>query len=261
MNGLEVFNNKEFGSIRTIENGNKVYFCGSDIAKALGYKNTREAIKKHCRADGVAKCDGVSQTTNQYGITTEQKVQLTFIDEGNLYRLIAHSKLPKAEEFERWVFEEVLPTIRKTGGYVNDENAFINTYLGHLDERTKQLFSATLHEIRKCNEKIEADRPKVLFADAVETSRSTILVGDLAKILKQNGVDIGQKRLFAWLRDHGYLIKSGASKNMPTQTAMERKLFEIKETTISNPDGSIRVTRTTKVTGKGQQYFIEKFLS
>ena len=253
MNSLEVFNNKEFGSIRTIENGDKVYFCGKDIATALGYVNTKDALHKHCNKNGVAFYDLIDSMG---------RIQQTkFIDEGNLYRLIAHSKLPKAEEFERWVFEEVLPTIRKTGGYVNDESAFINTYLGHLDERTKQLFSATLHEIRKCNEKIEADRPKVLFADAVETSRSTILVGDLAKILKQNGVDIGQKRLFAWLRDHGYLIKSGASKNMPTQTAMERKLFEIKETTISNPDGSIRVTRTTKVTGKGQQYFIEKFLS
>lgn len=260
MNELKLFENKEFGTVRTIEINSQIMFCGSDVARALGYKNTRDAIGKHCRAEGVAKCDGVSQTTNQYGVTTEQTVQLTFIDEGNLYRLIAHSKLPKAAEFERWVFDEVLPTIRKTGGYVNDENAFINTYLGHLDERTKQLFSATLQEIRKCNEKIEADRPKVLFADAVETSKSTILIGDLAKLLKQNGVDIGQKRLFAWLRDHGYLIKGGASKNMPTQTAMDRKLFEVKETTINNPDGSIRVTRTTKVTGKGQQYFIEKFL-
>lgn len=250
MNSLEVFKNKEFGTVRTIEENGNVYFCGKDVATALGYEKPRNAIQAHCR--GALK----------RGIPTTSGMQtMSFIPEGDLYRLIAHSKLPKAEEFERWVFEEVLPTIRKTGGYVNDENAFINTYLGHLDERTKQLFSATLHEIRKCNEKIEADRPKVLFADAVETSRSTILVGDLAKILKQNGVDIGQKRLFAWLRDHGYLIKSGASKNMPTQTAMDRKLFEIKETTISNPDGSIRVTRTTKVTGKGQQYFIEKFLS
>ena len=250
MNSLEVFKNKEFGTVRTIEENGNVYFCGKDVATALGYEKPRNAIQAHCR--GALK----------RGIPTTSGMQtMSFIPEGDLYRLIAHSKLPKAEEFERWVFEEVLPTIRKTGGYVNDENAFINTYLGHLDERTKQLFSATLHEIRKCNEKIEADRPKVLFADAVETSRSTILVGDLAKILKQNGVDIGQKRLFAWLRDHGYLIKSGARTNMPTQTAMDRKLFEIKETTISNPDGSIRVTRTTKVTGKGQQYFIEKFLS
>ena len=186
---------------------------------------------------------------------------MSFIPEGDLYRLIAHSKLPKAEEFERWVFEEVLPTIRKTGGYVNDTAQFINSYFPQLDAGQRSALSAMLGEAKRMGEKIEADRPKVLFADAVETSKSTILVGDLAKLLKQNGVDIGQKRLFAWLRDHGYLIKSGASKNMPTQTAMERKLFEIKETTISNPDGSIRVTRTTKVTGKGQQYFIEKFLS
>ncbi len=252
MNELKLFENKNFGTVRTIEENGNVLFCGKDVATALGYSNTKDALQKHCNKDGVAFYD----LTDSLG----RKQVTKFIDEGNLYRLIAHSKLPKAAEFERWVFDEVLPTIRKTGGYVNDENAFINTYLGHLDERTKQLFSATLQEIRKCNEKIEADRPKVLFADAVETSKSTILVGDLAKLLKQNGVDIGQKRLFAWLRDHGYLIKGGASKNMPTQTAMDRKLFEVKETTISNPDGSIRVTRTTKVTGKGQQYFIDKFL-
>lgn len=253
MNELKLFENKTFGTVRTIEENGNVLFCGKDVADALGYKDTVNALKQHCYKDGVVFYD----LTDSLGRTQQAK----FINEGNLYRLIAHSKLPKAAEFERWVFDEVLPTIRKTGGYVNDENAFINTYLGHLDERTKQLFSATLQEIRKCNEKIEADRPKVLFADAVETSKSTILIGDLAKLLKQNGVDIGQKRLFAWLRDHGYLIKGGASKNnMPTQTAMDRKLFEVKETTINNPDGSIRVTRTTKVTGKGQQYFIEKFL-
>lgn len=250
MNSLEVFNNNEFGTIRTVEEGDKVYFCGKDVAKALGYAIPHKAVKDHCK--GVLKRN----------IPTTSGVQsMSFINEGDLYRLIAHSKLPKAAEFERWIFDEVLPTIRKTGGYVNDTLQFVNTYFPQLDGGQRAALSAMLTEAKRMGEKIEADRPKVLFADAVEAAKSTILVGDLAKLLKQNGVDIGQKRLFAWLRDNGYLIKGGASKNMPTQTAMDKKLFEIKETTINTPDGSVRITRTTKVTGKGQTYFIEKFLA
>lgn len=258
MNTLKTFSNEEFGNIRTIEENGKIYFCGKDIASALGYSNPRDALSRHCR--GVVKRDGVSETTNQHGVSSEQINRMSFIPEGDVYRLITHSKLPTAEKFESWVFDEVLPTIRKTGGYVNNEDLFLNTYLPNADEHTKQLFGATLKELRQLNAKIAADKPKVLFADAVETSKTSILVGDLAKIIKQNGVDIGQKRLFDWLRQNGYLIKGGSSKNMPTQTAMNKGLFEVKETTITNPDGSIRVTKTTKVTGKGQQYFINKFL-
>ena len=249
MNELKLFANKEFGTVRTLEENGKVMFCGKDVATALGYSNSRDALGKHCKG-------GVKRDT----LTAGGMQEMIFVPEGDVYRLIAHSKLPKAAEFEHWVFDEVLPTIRKTGGYVNDTAQFINTYFPQLDVGQKQALSAMLFETKRMGEKIEADRPKVLFADAVETSKSTILVGDLAKLLKQNGVDIGQKRLFAWMRDNGYLIKGGASKNMPTQSAMDKKLFEVKETTINNPDGSIRVTRTTKVTGKGQQYFIEKFL-
>lgn len=131
--------------------------------------------------------------------------------------------------------------------------------------RALKLANKKLDEIKNINyqlsEKIEQDKPKVLFANAVETADTSILVGDLAKLIKQNGVDIGQKRLFNWLRDNGYLIKNGNSRNMPTQKSMDMKLFEVKERTISNPDGSVRITKTTKVTGKGQQYFISKFLS
>lgn len=258
MNTLKTFSNEEFGNIRTIEENGKIYFCGKDIASALGYSNPRDALSRHCR--GVVKRDGVSETTNQHGVSSEQINRMSFIPEGDVYRLITHSKLPTAENFESWVFDEVLPTIRKTGGYVNNEELFVETYLAGADAHTKAIFSETLKELRRCNEKIAADKPKVLFADAVETSKTSILVGDLAKIIKQNGVDIGQKRLFDWLRQNGYLIKGGSSKNMPTQTAMNKGLFEVKETTITNPDGSIRVTKTTKVTGKGQQYFINKFL-
>lgn len=250
MNSLEVFNNNEFGTIRTVEEGDKVYFCGKDVAKALGYSNPRKALIDHCK--GVTKRD----TLTSKGLQT-----MSFINEGDMYRLIAHSKLPKAAEFERWIFDEVLPTIRKTGGYVNDTAQFVNAYFPQLDGGQRAALSAMLAEAKRMGEKIEADRPKVLFADAVEAAKSTILVGDLAKLLKQNGIDIGQKRLFAWMRENGYLIKGGASKNMPTQTAMDKKLFEVKETTINTPDGSVRITRTTKVTGKGQTYFIEKFLA
>lgn len=250
MNELKVFTNEQFGQVRTLEENGNILFCGSDVAKALGYSKARNAINAHCK--GALK-RGV--------LTNGGKQEMTFIPEGDLYRLIAHSKLPSAEKFESWVFDEVLPTIRKTGGYVSNEDMFINTYLPFADEQTKMLFKSTLETVKTLNNKIEADKPKVLFADAVETSQSSILVGDLAKLIKQNGVDIGQKRLFDWLREHGYLIKNGVSKNMPTQKSMELKLFEVKERTINNPDGSVRITKTTKVTGKGQSYFINKFLA
>ena len=252
MNKLQIFKNTDFGEIRTIEENGKVLFCGSDVAKALGYSNVSDSLIKHCKNDGVAFCEVI----DKLGRTQQAK----FINEGNLYRLITHSKLPAAEQFEAWIFDEVLPTIRKTGGYVANEESFINTYLPNADEQTKLMFKSQLEVIRNLNNRIEEDKPKVLFANAVDTAKTAILIGDLAKLLKQNGVDIGQKRLFGWLRDKGYLIKNGNSKNMPTQKAMEMKLFEVKERIINNPDGSSRITRTTKVTGKGQIYFINKFM-
>lgn len=252
MNELRVFENTEFGSIRTLEINNEPWFVGKDIAVILGYSNPRDALAKHVDDEdkGVAKCD-----------TPGGRQDITVINESGLYSLVLSSKLPTAKKFKRWVTSEVLPAIRKTGGYVNDDEMFVQTYLPFADEQTKALFRTTLETVRQLNSKIEQDKPKVLFANAVETADTSILVGDLAKIIKQNGVDIGQKRLFNWLRENGYLIKSGNSKNMPTQKSMDMKLFEIKERTISNPDGSVRITKTTKVTGKGQRYFISKFLS
>lgn len=198
MNELQIFNSNEFGKIRTFEENGKAFFCGSDVAKALGYDQPHKAIKQHCKADG-----GITHTvTDNLG----RKQQAKFIDEGNLYRLIAHSKLPTAEKFEHWVFDEVLPTIRKTGGYISNDDAFISTYLPFADDQTKMLFKSTLQTVRQLNDKIEADRPKVLFADAVTASKTDILIGELAKIIRQNGCDIGEKRLFKWLREHGYLI-------------------------------------------------------
>ena len=252
MQDLKIFKNSQFGEIRTADNDGKILFCGSDVAKALGYADTVNALKQHCKEDGVV----FHHITDSLGRTQQAK----FINEGNLYRLICNSKLPTAQQFESWVFDEVLPSIRNAGGYIGNDEIFINTYLPFADEQTKLLFKTTLATVQNLNSMIEQDKPKVLFADAVSASKTSVLVGDLAKIIKQNGVDIGQKRLFEWLRNNGYLIKGGSSKNMPMQKAMDMGLFEVKETTINNPDGSIRVTKTTKVTGKGQAYFINKFL-
>lgn len=246
MNKLQFFRHEQFGEIRTFIEGDKVLFCGSDIAKALGYSNAPDALNRHCRA--IVKRD----------TPISGKIQaISYILEGDVYRLIAHSKLPAAERFEIWVFDEVLPTIRKTGGYVSNDELFLDTYLPNADEATRSMFSATLATIKNLNSKIEADKPKVLFADAVAASDTSILVGELAKLIKQNGVDIGQNRLFEWLRSKGYLTKS----NEPTQRSMDMKLFEVVERTVNSPDGSVKITRTTKVTGKGQTYFVNKFLS
>lgn len=247
MNELTVFTNEQFGSIRTIEINNEPRFVGKDIATILGYSNPRDAINKHVDDEdkGVAKCDTLGGTQN-----------LVMINESGLYSLILSSKMPDAKKFKRWVTTEVLPTIRKHGMYATED------LLNNPDLAIKT-FQALKEEQEK-NKRLVAEnaemKPKALFADAVATSHSSILVGDLAKILRQNGVIIGQHRLFNWLRNTGYLIKSGASKNMPTQRAMEMGLFEVKESTVTNPDGTVRITRTTKVTGKGQQYFINKFL-
>lgn len=253
MEEIRIFKNEQFGEIRTIEENGKVLFCGRDAVKALGYTNPHDAICRHCR--WVVKRDlPHPQAPNKI-------IDMLFITEGDLYRLITHSKLPAAEQFERWVFDEVLPSIRQTGGYVSNDDMFINTYLPFADEQTKLLFKTTLNTVKSLNSKIEQDKPKVLFADSVKTAHTSILIGDLAKLIKQNGVDIGQNRLFSWLRSQGYLAKNGERYNMPTQKSMDLGLFEVKERTINNPDGSTRITRTTKVTGKGQVYFINKFLA
>ncbi len=251
MNELKIFENAEFGSVRTIAINDEPYFVGKDVAEILGYSNPRDAISKRVDDEdkGVAKCD-------THGGTQE----LTVINESGLYSLILSSKLPNAKKFKHWVTSEVLPSIRKHGAYMTPdtlEQAITSPdFLIRLATELKNE-----QEKRKVLEtKVEEDKPKVLFAEAVETAKTSILIGDLAKILKQNGVETGQKRLFEQLRRDGFLIKGGNSKNMPTQRAMEMGLFEVKETSISNPDGSIRITKTTKVTGKGQTYFVNKFL-
>nr|DAU30321.1 MAG TPA: repressor domain protein [Caudoviricetes sp.] len=251
MNNISTFRNPAFGSVRAVSINNEPYFVGKDVAEILGYSNPRKAMIDHVDAEdkGVTKCDTLGGTQ-----------EMTIINESGLYSLILSSKLPKAKEFKRWVTSEVLPTIRKTGGYVNNTAQFVDSYFGQLNLEQKHALTLMFDESKRMSEQLKEQAPKVLFANAVETAHTSILIGDLAKIIKQNGVDIGQKRLFEWMRQNGYLKKGGSSKNMPTQRSMDQELFEVKETTINNPDGSVRVTKTTKVTGKGQTYFINKFL-
>lgn len=253
MNELQIFQSPEFGQVRTLTIQGEPWFVGKDVAERLGYSNTKDALSRH--VDDEDK--GGSRFPTPSGVQ-----EMTVINESGLYSLVLGSKLPTAKAFKRWITGEVIPTIRKTGGYVNNDSAFVETYLPFADEATKSLFRSTLETIRQQNAKIEADRPKVLFADAVSTAKSSILIGELAKLLKQNGVDMGQNRLFDYLRKHGYLIsRKGSDYNMPTQRSMERGWFEIKETAITHADGSISVSKTVKVTGKGQQYFINLFLN
>lgn len=252
MNNISTFNNPAFGSVRAVSINNEPYFVGKDVTEVLGYQNGSRDINRHVDAEDRRKAmvfDG------------NQDKETILINESGLYSLILSSKLPKAKEFKRWITAEVLPAIRKTGGYVNDTAQFVESYFGQLEPSQKHALTMMFEESKRMSAQLKEQAPKVLFANAVETAHNSILIGDLAKIIRQNGVDIGQKRLFEWLRQNGYLIKDGQSKNMPTQKAMEMSLFEVKESTINNPDGSVRITRTTKVTGKGQTYFVKKFLS
>lgn len=243
MNELQVFS-FESNSVRALERDGQAWFVAKDAAKTLGYKNPRDAISKHVDEEDkeVAKCD-----------TLGGRQDIAIINESGLYSLVLSSKLPSAKKFKRWVTSEVLPALRKTGNYKIKE-------LSGQELMAKALIEAQSVLAAK-DKQIEEMKPKVVFADAVATSHTSILVGELAKILKQNGIDMGQKRLFAWLREKGFLIKrKGTDYNMPTQKAMDLGLFEIKEGSYVNGSGVNITTKTPKVTGKGQQYFINKFL-
>lgn len=246
---LQIFSDSEFGEIRTITKDNEPWFVASDICRSLDLSNPTMAMQR-IDDDEKAKFNlglsgGETNCVNEYG----------------LYSLALASRKKEAKDFKRWITHEVLPSIRKNGGYIagqetmSDEELMAKALLvanNKIAERDKI--------IEQKQARIEQMKPKEIFADAVATSHTSILVGDLAKLICQNGVQIGQKRLFVWLRDKGYLIKSGSSYNMPTQRYIEQGLFEIKESNLVNPDGSVRITRTPKVTGKGQVYFVNKFL-
>lgn len=246
MNELQLFN-FEGNDVRTLNHDEQIWFAAPDVTKALELSNTTVAVSS-LDDDERAKFNlGRQGDTN-------------FISEPGLYKLVGASHKPAAKRFNRWVTHEVLPSIRKHGAYMTPETIekaiydpdFIIKLATKLKEEQAKTAALTADN--------ETMKPKALFADAVATSHTSILIGDLAKLIRQNGVDIGQNRLFGWLRDHGYLIGKGDRRNMPTQRAMDLELFDIKERTFQNPDGSVRITKTTKVTGKGQQYFINKFL-
>lgn len=255
MNNIQIFNNPQFGEIRTLaDEANNPLFCAADVCKALGYANPRKAVSDHVDEDDVTKRD----TIDSLGRTQTA----SFVNESGLYSLILGSKLDSAKSFKKWVTSEVLPSIRKNGGYIvakaDDTPEMIMA-------RAVIVAQATIEkqnkQIAEQSAKIERDAPKVLFADAVAGSESSCLIGELAKILTQNGYKIGQNRLFEKLRNEGYLGTKGEYYNIPNQRFQEMGLFDVKKRTINNPDGSIIVKNTTKVTGKGQQYFINKFLA
>lgn len=251
---ITFFSNQEFGIIRAVEIDGEPWFVGKDVAERLGYERATKAIQDH--VDNEDK----DEVPIQDSIGRMQKTPI--INESGLYSLILSSKLPRAKAFKRWVTSEVIPSIRKHGAYMTLETA--EQMLSNPDFmiRLLQELKSEQEQRRELERQKKEDAPKVLFADAVKTSRTSILVGELAKILKQNGVETDQTRLFSWLRDNGFLIKrKGSDYNMPTQKAMEAGLFEIKETAVTHADGHVSVNRTPKVTGKGQLYFVERFLS
>ncbi|WP_293696013.1 phage antirepressor KilAC domain-containing protein [uncultured Phascolarctobacterium sp.] len=254
MNNLQIFKSPDFGQVRTIQQNGEPWFIGKDVAEILGYKKPENAIAVHVD-------DEDKTTTLIQGTGSNYKSNAVIINESGLYSLILSSKMPKAKEFKRWVTSEVIPAIRKTGGYIaGSENMTDAEIMAKAVLVAQSTIQQRDQRIKELESDVAAAKPKVLFADAVSASDSTILIGDLAKLIKQNGHPIGQKRLFNWMREQGYLIKrQGADYNSPTQRSMEMGLFKIKETAISHSDGHVSVSKTTKVTGKGQQYFINKF--
>lgn len=270
---MEIFTNAEFGSVRTFIINNEPYFIGKDVCEKLGDKNHNRSLS---RVDEIDKT--VIEVTDSIG----RKQRAIAINESGLYSLLfamqpqkannggvsdaypieVQERINKLHRFKRWVTSEILPSIRKHGAYMTPETLEQALYNPDFLIKLATELKAEKEKRQALELQAEENKPKVLFADAVSTSQTSILVGDLAKIIKQNGVDIGANRLFAWFRDNGYLIKrKGSDYNMPTQYSMELGLFEVKETVITHSDGHTSISKTPKVTGKGQQYFVNKFLN
>ena len=246
MSKIKIFENPEFGAVRTLVKDNEPWFVGKDVATVLGYSNQNRDIVRHVEEEDRVMLD--TKTVLSLGQRGGW-----IINESGLYSLILSSKLPTAKAFKRWITHDVIPSIRKTGGYIAGQET-----MSDADLMAKALLVAQ-RQIEQRDKQLAEMQPKALFADSVCASSTSILIGELAKILKQNGVDTGQKRLFAWLRENGYLIRrKGTDYNMPTQRAMEMGLFEIKETVVAHSDGHTSVNKTPKVTGRGQVYFVNK---
>lgn len=251
MNNLQVFNNPAFGSVRTLTENGKTLFCGADIAKPLAYTRPSEAVARHCKG-----------TLKRRILTNGGEQEMLFITEGDVYRLIARSRLPEAQKFESWIFDEVVPSIRKHGAYMTP--SVLEAALLNPDTLIKlaQELKRERAEKEALQAKIDADAPKVLYADTVAGSKTGMLIREFCKFLRDKGKEIGEKRMFADLRERGFLIKAeGRDRNKPTQRAMEMGLFTVKETAVAKPDGET-ITRTTPLlTGKGRQYFANLYLA
>ena len=246
MGDIKIWENPEFGELRIVDMNGEPWMVGKDVAQALGYQNASKALNDHV--------DSEDKLNNESLLSLGQRGGW-LINESGLYSLVLSSKLPGAKRFRRWVTNEVLPSIRKDGGYIKTVPGMTDA-----DIMAKAILLAQ-KTIEGQKAQIAEMTPKALFADAVSASSTSILVGDLAKLIRQNGLDIGQNRLFDWLRNNGYLIRAkGMSWNMPTQRSMDMGLFEVKETSITHADGHISVNKTVKVTGKGQIYFVNKLI-
>lgn len=245
MSEIKIFENVQFGRVRTITKEGEPWFVASDVCKALEIKNSRDALTRLDEDEkGVALTDTLGGQQN-----------MTIINEPGLYSLILGSRKPEAKAFKRWITHEVIPSIRRSGGYIAGQEQMTDA------ELVARALLVVQRQLEERNAELERVRPKALFADAVSASSDSILIGDLAKILQQNGVDIGGNRLFTWMRNNGYLMRRRSDgQNMPTQRSMEMGLFEVKETTVTHSNGRVTVRMTTKVTGKGQVYFVNKFL-
>lgn len=248
MNTPQVFN-FEKNEVRTIVVNDEPYFVGKDVAEILGYKNTSKTLKDH--VDNEDK-------RGERIVTPSGEQVATIINESGLYSLILKSKLPNARKFKRWVTSEVLPQIRKHGAYLTDEKAYDIT---HNPNSLADLLLQAGEQLKQKDLTIQEMQPKALFSDAVRGSVNSCLVTELATILKQNGVNIGQNRLFEWLRDNGYICRDGRRKNKPTQRSMDLKIMDVREHVRTNSQGELVTTFTPLVTGKGQVYFVNKFLN
>ena len=244
MNNIMTFVNEEFGKVRTIEEDGRILFCGVDITKALGYGNSNAALSRHCK--GITKRD----TLTNGGIQA-----LSYITEGDVYRLIAHSRLPSAERFEKWVFDDVLPTIRKKGGYVANPELFVETFFPSASPDIKTTMKLVIQHSIELERQNALNEPKIKFADQVADTTNVIDMGEMAKLANDRGIRIGRNRLFAWLRVMGILMMN----NIPYQEYMDRGYFKLKES-LYYTDGVYKTRQTTYVTGKGQRYIIDRLL-
>lgn len=252
MNQLQVFNNQEFGQVRTMMIDGSPWFVAKDVCECLDINNSRQAL---------ARLDSDEKNSVILNDGTPGNPEKGIVNEYGLYSLVLSSRKPSAKTFKRWITHEVVPAIRKHGAYMTGETLEQALTSPDFLIRLATELKTEQEARRLAEQKIEADKPKVLFADSVAASHGSILVGELAKLLNQNGIDIGQNRLFNWLRENGYLIcRKGTDYNMPTQKSMEMQLFSIKETAITHSDGHVSISKTVKVTGKGQLYFVNKFL-